>query len=77
MLTKLTENEHGVIFRADSIPNDLFDFYILRRRDYKNGTSQWNICCELKNDDQYMVIERIKGTREDAIRKLEEILKIK
>ena len=76
MLTKLTGNEHGAIFRADSIPNDLFNFYILRRRDYKNGTSQWNICCELSsNTSKYMIIEVIKGTKENAIQRLNELLK--
>lgn len=76
MLTKIRENELGVVFHSDSVPNDLFNFYILRRRSYKDGTYQWNICCELKeNDDEYMVIERVKGTREVAIQRLKEILK--
>ena len=76
MLTKIIENELGVVFHSDSVPNDLFNFYILRRRSYKDGTYQWNICCELKEDsDKYMVIESIKGTREIAIQRLKEILK--
>lgn len=75
MLTTLRENEYGAVFHSDSVPNSLFNFYVLRRRLFVDGTARWNICCELKNNNaRFLVIDTIKGTKEDAIRKLEDIL---
>ena len=75
MLTTIRENDHGAVFHSDTVPNSLFNFYVLRRRLFSDGTARWNICCELSTHDaRFLVIDTIKGTKEDAIRKLEDIL---
>lgn len=68
-------NDNGDIFTVLNIPNTLFNFYILKRKAYKDGTNQWNICCELANNhSKYMTLDIIRGTREDAYKRLKEIL---
>ena len=68
-------NDYGDIFKVLNIPNTLFNFYILKRKVYKDGTNQWNICCELANDNsKYIILDIIRGTREDAYKRLKEIL---
>ena len=75
MLTTLKKNEHGEIFHSDHIPESLFNFYVLRKQTFSDGTANWKICCELASDNaKFMVIDAVRGTQEDAVKKLEEIL---
>lgn len=72
----LQESDHGVIYRYDKISNTMFNFYILKRRTYKDGTHQFNICVELAADtNKYFVIESIRGKKSDAVKRLDEIIK--
>lgn len=83
----LTENENGTIFRYKKIPHNMFNFYILRKKDYRDGTSLWHLCVEIaaapagqsspsctKTASNYIKLESCKGTKEMAKSKLEEII---
>ena len=75
VLTTLRENHFGAVFHSDIVTSELFNFYVLRRRTYKDGSASWNICCELNgNENRYLVIDTIRGTREDAVQELKNIL---
>ena len=74
-LDVLRENDAGVVFRAHAVSNLLFNFYILKRRTFKDGTCQWNICTEFARDmDKYMVLDIIRGDRAAAVARLNELL---
>jgi hypothetical protein len=73
---KLAESDNGVIFRIDKIPNTMFNFCIIKRREFKDGTCRWSICTGLAADTKkYMVIDTMRGTKTDATKRLEEIIK--
>ena len=84
----LTDNENGTIIRYDKIPHSMFNFYALHRRNYKNGTALWHLCVEIaaapagKNspdcigkESNYIKMESFRGTKEQAIKRLDTIVK--
>lgn len=75
--TVLQESDAGIIYRVDKIPNTMFNFYILKKRRYKDGTHQYNICVELAADyiNKYWILDTIRGKKSDAIKRLDEIIK--
>lgn len=75
--TILQESEVGVIFRLDKIPNTMFNFYILKGKEFKDKTHQYKICVELaaKAGQNYWVLDTIRGHKADAIKRLDEIVK--
>jgi len=76
MKTILCESDNGVIYRVEKIPNTMFNFYILKRRRFKDGTHQYNICVELAGDTtKYWVLDSIRGHESDAVKRLDEIIK--
>ena len=75
--TVLQESDNGIIFRFDKIPKTMFNFYILKKKTYKDKTHLYDICVELAScpTQKYIVIDKIRGHKSDAIKKLEEIIK--
>ena len=75
VLVSIQENDYGAIYEPTYIGAGLFHFYLLKRRAYKDGTFSWNLCCELaENFDRYMIIDHIRGTKEEALERLEKIV---
>lgn len=75
--TIIQESNEGVIYRFDKIPNTLLNFYILKRRKFKDGTHLWDIGAELTVDTKKcMKLDSIRGHKADAVKRLEEIVKI-
>ena len=75
ILIPTNENDHGAIYEPTYIGAGLFHFYLLKRRTYKDGTFSWNLCCELaENFDRYMVIDHMRGSKEEALARLEKIV---
>lgn len=73
--TVLMENGQGVIFHVDPVPSNVFNFYLLKKRQFKDGTYTWKVCVELAADtDRYMVLDTVRGTRQDAEDRLDQIL---
>ena len=35
----LVDNENGTSFRYSKVPSAMFNFYVLHKKDYKDGTS--------------------------------------
>lgn len=74
-LVSIQENDYGAIYEPTYIGAGLFHFYLLKRRAYKDGTFSWKLCCELaENFDRYMIIDHIRGTKEEALERLEKIV---
>lgn len=74
--TILQESDSGIIYRVEKIPNTMFNFYILKKRRFKDRTHQYNICVELAaNPSKYWVLDTIRGHKSDAIKRLDEIIK--
>lgn len=75
--TILQESEQGVIYRYNKVPNDMFNFYILKKQTFKDGTHKWHLCVELAaaQGDKYIVIDSIRGKKGDAIKRLDELIK--
>ena len=75
VLVSIQENDYGAIYEPTYIGAGLFHFYLLKRRAYKDGTFSWNLCCELaENFDRYMIIDHIRGTKEEALARHEKIV---
>lgn len=86
--TVLLENDQGIIYRYNKIPNNLLNFYMLKKRAYKNGNDLWHLCIEVatppsskKGPDccdtthNYIKLESFRGTKSQAKARLDEIIK--
>lgn len=84
----LIDNENGTSFRYNKIPSNMFNFYALRRKTYKNGTSLWHLCVEIakapagksspscvSKTSNYIKLESFKGTKEQAKSRLNDIVR--
>ena len=84
----LVDNENGTSFRYEKIPANMFNFYILHKKTYKNGKSLWHICVEIAKAPagksspdcidataNYIKLESLNGTKEQAKARLNEIVK--
>lgn len=70
------ENRHdNIVFSPLVINPSLFNIYMRKNKLFKDGTYDWELGLELKsNCSQYMILDRIHGTGEEVIIRLEEIL---
>lgn len=69
------DNEFGCVFNIDHIPNSMFNFYVVKKRAYKDGSFQWNLCVENSLDNnKYFVLDRVRGSKQYAISCLEKII---
>jgi len=86
--TVLTENDNGVIYRYNKVPSNMFNFYLLRRRAYKNGKSLWHLCVEvaappagknapecINTESNYIKLQSFRGTKTEAAKQLDNIIK--
>lgn len=72
----LQESDKGAIYRFSKIPNTMFNFYILKTRRFKDKTHSYAICVELAADtSKHWVLDRIRGHKADAVKRLEEIIR--
>ena len=55
---------------------DLFEFYILQDRYYKNSNiASYNLMCQIKGTtNKFLILGVVKGTKEEAIAKLKEMV---
>ncbi len=69
------KNIKGDLYGVNPIPNELYNFYLLKRQQYRDGSNRWDICMELaSNSRKCWTLGSVKGFREDAERSLEKIL---
>lgn len=74
--TILQESDMGVIFRLNTIPSEMFDFYILKGRKFKDKTHSYKICVALSDDNKKSwTLDTIRGHKTDAVKRLEEIVR--
>lgn len=84
----LVDNENGTSFRYSKVPSAMFNFYVLHKKDYKDGTSLWHLCVEIakapagksspdcvNTTSNYIKLESFRGTKEQAKTKLDNIVK--
>lgn len=79
MLKEIHNEDNWLSYQTDAVPGSLFWFHLLSKETYDNGTSRWFIICEpasLDTESGCMTLGSIIGTKEDAIRYLESILKL-
>lgn len=69
------KNEYGTVFYPAAINPKLFYAYILRGRNFLDGTSRWKLCISCREDeDCCMVLETMRGTEKEAKERLAAIL---
>lgn len=74
--TLLRESPNGMVFKIDKIPSGMFEFFIVKRREFKDGTKSYDIGVSPTDDDSKgFTFDRIRGHRSDAIKRLDQILK--
>lgn len=73
----LRESNAGIIYRINKVPASMFNFYILKKQDFKDHTHKYAIGVELAANPgkKYFVIETIRGHKSDAIKRLETIIR--
>ena len=84
----LVDNENGTSFRYNKVPANMFNFYVLHKKDYKDNTSLWHLCVEIAKTpagkaspncvntaSNYIKLESFRGTKEQARAKLDNIVK--
>ncbi len=74
-LTELVHNKNGSVYRLGNIPPAMFEFFLHKKRTYKDGTSQWNIGVSPSEAyDKGYVFSSIRGSEDDAKKEFEHIL---
>lgn len=76
-ITKKTiaETPRGFIYELSEIPNNMFQFYILEKREYKNGERQYEIGAYLTSDPtQSLIIKTLRCRKKDVILEFDDIL---
>ena len=74
-LTELVHNKNGIIYRLENVPPKMFEFFLHKRRTYKDGTSQWNIgVSPSEAPDKGYVFSSIRGNEDDAKKEFEKII---
>ena len=72
----LCKTETGKLFEVKNIPSGMFEFFIHKRRTFKDGTSNWAIGVSPSADpDKGFTFEMLKGTEAEAEKRLDEIIK--
>ena len=74
LIGKYAYNEE---YNVEDIPSGLFKFFIYEARSFKDGTSNWNIGVNShrNHSSKFITLETIRGTREDARNRLDEIIR--
>ena len=74
--TLLREISNGIVYKIDKIPSGLFEFFILQKREFKDGTKSYDIGVSPSTDtSKGFTLSNIRGHRSDAIKELDRILK--
>jgi len=69
------KNEYGAVFYPAVINPGLFHAYILKTQCFRDGTCRWKLCLSCREDfNRYMVLETMRGTEEEAKKRLATIL---
>ena len=72
----LRESDAGIVYHINKIPASMFNFYILKKRTFKDHTHKYLIGVELAaNPNKYFIIDSIRGHKSDAVKRLEEIIR--
>lgn len=77
ILIPTENNEHYLFHEYETtyICAKLLRFYLTTQREFKDGTFYWALCCELtKNFRRNMIIDHVRGSKEDALARLEKIV---
>lgn len=74
--TLLRESSNGMVFKVDKIPSNMFEFFILEKKEFKDGTKRYAIgVSPTANDSKGFVFDTIRGHKRDALKRLDEIIK--
>lgn len=68
-------NEYGAVFYPAVINPKLLYAYILKTQYFQDGTCRWRLCLSCREDENHcMVLETMRGTEEEAKKRLATIL---
>lgn len=71
----LVNNSNGIIYRVKKVPSNMFEFFIHKRKEYKDGTASYCIGVSPAWDtDKSFVIDTVRGTLNDAKKVLDNFL---
>ena len=74
--TLLRESANGMVFKIDKIPNNMFEFFVLEKKAFEDGTKRYVIGVSPTADDSKgFVFDTIRGHKQDALKRLDEIVK--
>lgn len=74
--TVIRESTDGAIYRIEKIPASMFNFYIEKKRRYKDKSHLYYIGVELAADPtKCWTLDKIRGHKVDAVKRLEEIIR--
>ena len=74
--TVLADTECGVVYELEEIPSKMFEFFIRKQREFKDGTCNWAIGVSPTVDtSKGFTFEHYRGTKEQAINRFNEIVK--
>ena len=74
--TILVESPKGVVLRVEKIPSSMFEFFILQKREFKDGTKSYAIgVSPTANTNKGFTFKTIRGHRSDAIKELDNIIR--
>ena len=68
-------DQTGTVFRLNNIPPKMFEFFLHKKRTFKDGTSQWNIgISPADNPAKGHTLCTVRGSEEDAWREFDRIV---
>lgn len=73
--TELAKTPNGVVYEVKDIPDNMFEFFIHKKRTFKDGTSDWAIGVSPTADNSKgYTFEMLRGTEQEAADRLDEIV---
>ena len=72
---ELAKTPNGVVYEVKDIPGNMFEFFIHKKRTFKDGTSNWAIGVSPTADSSKgYTFETFRGTEQKAADRLDEIV---
>lgn len=73
--TELAKTLNGVVYEVKDIPDNMFEFFIHKKRTFKDGASNWAIGVSPTADSSKgYTLEVLRGTEQEASDRLDEIV---
>lgn len=72
----ITKTNDGIVYNVADIPSSMFEFFIHKRRTFKDGTCNWAIGVSPTADtSKGFTFETFRGTETDATQRFDDIIR--